>query len=244
MNVKSFIEHNAAEILGGLGCVFFVGGAVKCVFDTKTALELIDIRKKELGVDKLDFKETVKTAWKAYIPTAGLEVAGVACVVSSLTKSHKDAAALSSVYALSETAFKDYRDQVVKSIGEKKEKEIRDTVAQQKVLTNPPKDIIMTGNGDQLCKDSFTGRYFESSVEKIQQAINELNDELLNGVDGSVTINDFYYRIGLEDVKNGDDIGWDYGLYGLIKVDFDATLTPDKRPCLVVDFDKNRPRYL
>lgn len=65
----------------------------------------------------------------------------------------------------------------MESIGEKKEQLIQEKVAQDKIDSNPPTNttVIMAGNGDQLFYDGVSGRYFNSTIEKVDAAINTIN---------------------------------------------------------------------
>ena len=110
-------------------------------------------------------------------------------------------AALAALYSLSETAFREYKEKVVEEIGRNKELKVRDSIAQDRVTTNPVGDrtIIFTGNGEVLCYDALCDRYFKSSAEKIRQQVLELNEDLRN--DMWLDLNDLYYAIGLPSTK-------------------------------------------
>lgn len=245
-NIKGFCKHHGSEIM--LACAGFasIAAVVTAVHATPKAVILIERRKEALDVDKLTAIETVKTAWTCYIPTAVTETFCLAFIICAATNNNKHNVALSTAYALSETAFKEYRDKVIETIGEKKEKSIRDEIAKDKVRENPP-NIIDTPKavGDQYCYDAISDRYFYSTVQKIKNAQNELNDQMIrSGVGGFAYLNDFYELIGLNGTVFGTDAGWDYYKSGLIDIDFDVILTEDDIPCLVIDYSNNKPVYL
>jgi hypothetical protein len=50
-----------------------------------------------------------------------------------------------------------------------------------------------------------------------------------------VSLNDFYYEIGLRSTAMGDDLGWNIDK-GLIELGFSTQLSEDGSPCLVVDY--------
>lgn len=56
-----------------------------------------------------------------------------------------------------------------------------------------------------------------------------------------ISLNDFYYEIGLRGISIGDDIGWDIDR-GYIDLDFSSQLAEDGVPCLVIDYGV-APRY-
>ena len=116
-----------------------------------------------------------------------------------------------------------------------------DKVNQDEVDNNKIQNsqIIIAAGGDTLCMDSMSGRYFKSDMESIKQAINKLNRRLT--YENYISLNEFYGEIGLNDVKNGELLGWNIDS-GLIEPTFSTCLTEDGRPCIVLDF-MVEPRY-
>lgn len=237
------LKKKAPAILTGVGIAGFISAGIMGIKVTPLALELIDERKEELEVEELTPVETIKTTWTCYAPVAGLALVSAACVVGGSTISAKRSAALATAYALSEGTLKEYKDKVVETIGEKKEKEVRDAIAKDRIEKNPvvSDKVFNTGKGNTLCYDGFSGvgGYFRSDIEVIRKAVNEVNRRLL--LDNYISLNDFYEEIGLEPTKLGYTLGWNIE-QSLIEVDFSSQLTPDKEPCLVIDF-KNPPVY-
>jgi len=87
----------------------------------------------------------------------------------------------------------------------------------------------------------MSSRYFQSSIEDIKKAANELNRRLSTG-ENYVSLSDFYDEIGLSHTKNSDNLGWNIGKDGWVELDFSATIAEDGRPCIVVDY-LVAPRY-
>ena len=123
--------------------------------------------------------------------------------------------------------------------GEKKEREIRDKIAEEKVKKDPveSKQVIVTGKGKTLCYDVVSKRYFESDIDKIRRAENLLNQRLLREM--YISLNDFYDEIGLEklDPCVGDELGWNANIHGFIEIDYSSQLATDGTPCLVISFN-------
>lgn len=132
-------------------------------------------------------------------------------------------AALATAYTLSESALKDYQGKVIEMFGEKKNEAVKDAVAKDKVEKNPvvTREVIITEKGNTLCYDAISGRYFKSDIEKIKKAECELNRQMLD--DMYVSLNDFYYEIGLDSVKLGDELGWNVDS-GYIDLSFSSQL--------------------
>jgi hypothetical protein len=165
----------------------------------------------------------------------------ITCVIFSNRISSKRNIALASLYTLTETAFKEYQNKIVETIGKNKELKVRDDISGDKIKENPvsKNEVIITGKGEVLCYDSLSGRYFKSDIEQIRKMINDLNRDLLS--DDFVTLNEFYDAIGLMPIKLGDDIGWDVNK-GMIDVSFSARLSEDDTPCLVLNYTIE-PKY-
>ena len=181
--------------------------------------------------------ETVKAAWKPYIPAAITGVMSAACVIGGQSGSGRRNAALATAYQLSTTALSEYKEKVVETIGEKKERVIHDELAKDKVAKNPvnKSEVIFAGNGKTLCHDAITGRYFDSDKITIERAVNELNRRMTSGMEMYVSLNEFYDAIKLPRVTPmGDELGWRVD-NGLIEIHYGAVLTTEDEPCMVIE---------
>lgn len=259
--LKSFgdvVKRYSPEILIGVGITGMISTTVLAVRATPKALKLIEDEKrrqnyalleeaKESGSDicnqitKLPVKDVVKTTWTCYIPSVALGTASVLCLVGASSAHLRRNAALATAYALSESAFKEYQEKVIEEVGEKKERAVRDSIAKDSIEKNPVtnREVIITGKGTTLCFDRYSSRYFESDIELLRRAENELNRRMRDEM--YVSLNEFYYEIGLDGTKLGDDLGWNIET-GYIDLDFSSQLAKDGRPALVVDYHIE-PRY-
>lgn len=239
--LSSKTRKHAPELLTGIGVAGMISATVLAVKATPKALELLKEKKESEHTEKLTLKDTVKTAWKCYIPAAITTVTSVACIVGASSTNLKRNAALATAYSISETALREYKDKVVEVVGEKKEQAVQDALAKSRVEKNPPaaESIIFTGKGNTLCYESLSGRYFKSDVDKIKKAENEVNHRMLSEM--SVSLNDLYYELGLENIDLGEDLGW-HVENGCFEIRFSSQLTQDNEPCLVLDYSIP-PRY-
>lgn len=235
-SVRVFTSKHSPEILTGLGIAGMLTTTVLAVKGTPKALKLIEMKKEEEGVDKLTPLETVKTTWKCYIPAAVTGVASVACLVGASSVSIRRNAALATAYKLSETALSEYREKVVETIGEKKEKNIQEQVDKERIEKNPvsKNEVIITDRGTTLCYDYQSGRYFKSDIERIKKAINEINRQML--LHDYVSLNEFYDELGLDHTPMGDDLGWRIDR-GFIEPRFSSHLADDGTPCVVLNYE-------
>jgi hypothetical protein len=184
--------------------------------------------------ETVDTRDKVQAVWKLYIPAAGTLVATIVCLVGANQIGTRRAAAMAAAFSLSDKAFEEYRKKVVEKIGEKKEQGFRDELAQDSVREDPvvTREVIITGGGDVLCRDQFSGRYFTSDMESLKSAVNDVNHEVLNNYYASLT--DFYNKIGLPRTSISDDVGWNSNK--LLELEFSTAVTEDGRPCLTVGF--------
>lgn len=241
LSLKTAIKKHSPEILTGIGIAGMITTTVMAVRATPKALILIEERKEEIGAEKLEAMDMVKTTWACYIPAAITGTLSVACLIGASSVNARRNAALATAYTLSESALKDYQGKVIEMFGEKKNEAVKDAVAKDKVEKNPvvTREVIITEKGNTLCYDAISGRYFKSDIEKIKKAECELNRQMLD--DMYVSLNDFYYEIGLDSVKLGDELGWNVDS-GYINLSFSSQLASDGTPCLVIDYSV-APRY-
>lgn len=232
---SDFIVKKSPEILTGFGITGLFITTILAVKNTPEALRRIGKRKRELNVTKLSKAETFKVTWKCYIPSAITAAISTGCILGSHHISNKRNAALAAAYALSETAFKDYREAVEKTITKKEAEKVKDKIAQDKIEQNPldNTDVILTGKGNTLFLDLTCGRYFRSDINFVKQAVNEANAELLQ--QQFISKNEFYAELCLDPTTDGYELGWD-ATNGLIKVDYSSQIAANGEPCITINY--------
>ena len=234
-SIKRSASKRSPEILTGLGIAGMLTTTVLAVKATPKAIKLKELEENEKQ-DYLTKTELVKATWKCYIPAAVTCTVSVACIVGASSIHNKRGAALTAAYKLSETAMLEYKNKVIETIGEKKEKTIRDEVAKDKVKNNPPDKncIIVTEKGNTLCLEAVSGRYFYSDIDKLKRIENELNKQMLHDISGYISLNDLYDELGLEHTSIGHELGWN--AYHLLEFNLSPQLTEDDHPCVVIDY--------
>lgn len=247
----NFIAKQSPIILAGTA---IVGVCTTAYLATKAGIradELVKEAENEKssveGVEaKLTPMETVQTTWKVYVPTVISGGLTVGAIIASSAISQQRQAALAGLYALSETALKEYQDKIEEKYGPKEAQKVRDNINSDHVSKAgiPPWDIDALPQGDVLCFDKFTGRYFVSSVQKIQFAIAEMT-KMIYGGDMCASLNEFYGLLnnnGLPQCEVGDDVGWNIDTPP--EAYFTSCLTSDMKPCLVLDWaNSHEPNY-
>lgn len=221
-------------ILTGIGIAGMIGATFMAVKATPKALYLIEAKKEEAEVEELTPVETIKTCWKCYIPAALTTVVSAACLIGASTVSAKRNAALATAYSISEAALREYQEKVVEVIGEKKEKAVRDAVAKDQIERDPvtkSEVVIIDSNSNTLCYEPLSGRYFKSTIDKIKKAEIKLDKQMIQEM--YVSLNDFYWEIGLDGTDIGDQMGWNLSK-GYMDLSFSSQLADDGTPCAVI----------
>lgn len=224
------VKRDAPPLLIFAGIGGFVTTVYLAVKATPKALEI----QKEFKEDTTLWEKT-KALAPVYIPTFTVGVSSIACVLAGTTMYNRRLGALAAAYKITETAYKEYKDGVLDTIGEKKEKTVRDKIAEKKVNDLSDLDFTDEVEDKTLCIDLTTGGKFWSSKLEIERKINELNARLL--LEGYLSVSEFREVLGnKEPFEYGDEIGW-HSDFGLIDVSFSSQLAPSGRPCLTLSYD-------
>lgn len=180
-------------------------------------------------------KGQIELTWKEYIPAAGSLVLTIACIVAANRIGANRLAAVATAYSIAEKATVRYKDKVIETVGKKKEEVIRTAIAQDEVSRHPigSETVYVEGGGPDIFRDAWSGRYFNSTVERIDRAVNHVNHKI--NTEYSATLSDLYDLLGLEHTQESDYIGWNTDR--LLDITYNWTSTPDERPCGVVWFN-------
>jgi hypothetical protein len=237
--VAKFTSDNSPTILTAIGVVGTVTTAILTGKAAFKASQIIDdheddIIRGEITREPLTNRQKVELTWNLFIPPLLIGSGTVAAIIFANRIHARRATALIAAYALSENRFADYKEKIVKKLGQGRERKARTEIAQDKVTANPPpSDLIWDETSRSvLCCDLFTGRYFMSDMETLRKAENDINHQNIHYFHSSLT--DFYHLIGLPATSMSDDVGWNSDK--MLELDFDTVLTPNGKPCLTIDF--------
>lgn len=181
------------------------------------------------------WKEKFQFLWKNYIPPVIAGAVTITCVITGTRAGLKKTAAAYSLLSVSEKAFDEYKEKLSEQIGPKKEKAIRDAIAQDRVNNNQA--MIVSGSGNVLCYEMHTGRYFNSDVDALKKAQNEINAQMFRENDAN--LNDFYYMVGLPQTSYSSGTGWTSDK--LLELSFSAVMAEDGRPCIAFEYNYVKP---
>jgi hypothetical protein len=240
---NKLVGVNSTTILTGMGVTGVVTTAYLTgrasfkaaqIIDRETQRRVATAMTPDKTEPEMTPKEKLKLVWPLYVAPISLGTTTITAIVMSNHAASKKIAALTVASGISERAFQEYKAKVVEKLGETKEIGIRDAVAQDRVNQTPlpTREVIIAGSGDVLCFDMTTGRYFVSSMEKIRQAENKVNYDIINHDYASLSA--FYDEIGLPPTPYSDTVGWN--TINRLEVTFSTVLSPDNRPCIAIDF--------
>lgn len=227
------LGDNSPHILTGLAVAGVVSTAV---LTARAAHEgALIINKEETRgqfLERKSFKERFLLTWDLYIPPVLVGGVTIACVICANSISTKRNTALMAAYSLSEYSFKEFREKAAEVVGKNKVDKIHDEVQQDRVTATEGSEVVILSTGNVLCFDALTGRYFESNVEALRKAQNDINLQCINSMYASQ--NDFYRKIGLPPVEIGEELGWTTD--NEMEIQFTSVLTPDNKPCLALNY--------
>lgn len=233
------IGDNSPLILTGIGAAGVITTAVLTGKATIKAYELVLAKDPVYAHNNnpamaFDTRDKVKLTWQLYIPPAVSGIVTVGAVIAAHKVGSRRAAAMATAYVLSQEAFAEYKDKVLEKFGETKERNLRADIAQDRMHKSPvsEREIVMTGGGNVLCFEPFTGRYFNSDMETLKKAMNDLNYQVNNNYYASLS--DFYDLVGLDHTTLSDDLGWNSD--ELMELVFDSVVASDGRPCLTFEY--------
>jgi hypothetical protein len=229
---------NSPAILTSIGVTGVVASAYLAAKGAFQAADIItkaqaEEDKGEVG-HELTTEEKFHLTWKCYIPAATCVVLSATAMICANNISNRRAAAMASAYSVVRESYSEYRAKTVEKIGKKKEQEVRDEIAQDRRDRHPidRTTLIVTGKGPTLIYDKWNDRYFTSSRNEIDAAVNQLNREI--NVNGFATMTEFYHLLNVPGVGHSDYLGW--SLKQLLEVKYSGTLDADGDACLQMEF--------
>lgn len=154
---------------------------------------------------------------KPLAPTVACAAGTITCMAISERISYKQIAALTAtcVYL---TKNRDFLEGKLKEVvGEDTVKKFKEEFVKKNAtppnLMNFP-SVELTANGDLLCLEAYSGRWFRSSKEAVEEAHNVLKKMHDEGL--YISFNDYYSALGITMTQFGWEFGWppacsDYG---------------------------------
>jgi hypothetical protein len=240
MNVTKMVSHmkfcmrkESPVIFGVIGGV---GVLATAAISMRAGYRLHEVVQEHPDLRTMSNKDKVRVLAPVIAPTVVASVATIASFGKSADIYQKRGAAATVAYAAADRALTEYRERTVETIGGKKADAISDLVAKRKVESNPPKAnniaIVDDGSAKVLVLESYTGRYFRSTMEDLRKAENAINHTINH--DLYATLSEFYAHIGLSSTAVSDNLGWNSDR--LLELRF-TTAIHDGTPCIVFEYN-------
>lgn len=210
--------------------------------ETKREAHYTDSETVEKEYEGLTTQDKFEATWKLYGPAVASAGITITAIIFANRIQDRRSAALASAYTVVKESYTEYRAKNLEKLGKKKEQDLRDEIAQDRLNRNPVDKSVMiyTDKGHTWCYDMWTDRYFLGDLESLRKAMNDFNQMVINQTYASLT--DFYQMIGLPSTRMSDDVGWDTDK--LMELSFTGTIREDGTPCIAMDFlNPPNPRF-
>ena len=240
--VQEFVAENSTTLLTAGGVVGTVATAVlsgRAGFKAGKVLAAEELHHLAFDPEEGDENAIVlsktdkfKLTVVYFVPPVITGGATIASIILANRMSAQRAAALAAAYGLSQKQFEEYKAKVTEKLTGPKKQQITDELAQERVDRAGPSQIVIINGDEVLCFDEPTGRYFKSSMEKINKAANSTNQEII--AHGHARAAHFYEELELPPTTWSNDVGWN--LDNMLELDITTTQADDGRPCLSINF--------
>ena len=236
--VKLFVANHGPEIATALSVAASINTAVLASKASVKAHEEIKLAEEELGGPLEERKARIifraRLVWRTYIPTIISGAGTITLIIASNRLSAKRQAALASVLASTQGYLANYKDSIKEVLDDETAAKVKETVAQKTVDKSDAKaaKAVIFNDGDTLIFEPLSGRYFRSTRNEVEGAVNRANASCIQNF--SITLNEFFSELGLESVLIGDTLGWNTD--ELIRIDFDAVISDDGQPSLSIAY--------
>ena len=167
-----------------------------------------------------------------FVPPVLIGGLTIGSIIMSHRMSSAKIAGLAAAYGLAERNLSEYKEKVSEKLTGPKKTAIDDEIAQDRVNRTSGSEVVIVGDGEVLCFDEPTGRYFRSTMENIKSAVNATNGEILNHDYAQATL--FYEEIGLPATTWTDEVGWNRDQ--LLELKYSTVLAENNKPCIAIDF--------
>ena len=240
MNIKNFCKSNKASIMIWSGVAGLFSATIATIPMTMKATRALDKKKAETGKNKLGFKDTFKTVWKYYIPTAACTAVSIPLIALGNKEYGKKIVAYATYATATATSLQELRNKIPEIVGKDNAEKITKSVAQSHVDKLPEnKTIVVTGKGKTLFYEPITNQLFESDIQAIDKIANQLTAELKDSFNGEIEFTQFLGRLGLSGTGFTDNLVWSNSrsaLKGVVEVDYDVTSSKDGQACFVLNY--------
>ena len=231
---KRWSLKHSPELLTALGISGMVGAIYTAVKETPKAQQRIAEAEEAKG-EELTFVEKTKATWKVYVPTVVMAGVSIACIVGGTSVNLKRNTALATAYTLAEQSVNELQDKYTdlkKKVHEQKDISEEAPKAQEKTASKQEpamtSELVIQRTGEELFMDGFCTGTFSSTKAKIENAVANLNRDMMNSIDGSLSLNEYLWALNGRSSDIGECVGWNVQT-GVIDISFEPTTDTEGR---------------
>lgn len=234
------LKNNKAPIFMLFAGILGAGAAVVAVPMTVKAVHKCDAKKKELNVDKLTFKQTIKTVWPYTIAPITCLAGGIVFGILGNREYVKKIAGITSYATATATSLANLEKKLPEIVGEDKAKKVKEAAAQETINQIPANKTIIMNGGDVLFYEPITKQLFKSDITKIDGIANMMTSQCQDSINGEVTLNQMLRRLDLEESPIGDNLVWtnekSYDK-GIVKIIHHTATSRNGQPCFLLEYE-------
>ncbi len=227
-------DHRDVLLTAGaaLGVVGLFGTTVVGTVKSVRAIDVYCYKHNYAHPRDIPKKVMFQLVWKHYIGSAVSGAAALGCIFGNAYLNDQHKKVLVAAAVLSDKRLDAYTKEVEKVLTPEQSQAIKEKV-ETEVPRKPQKQDILFIEGQVRCKELNTGREFYSTPTKIREVMNTINHKMMR--ENYVTLNDIFYELGLELVKEDRTFESEHGL---IEVDFEPILGEGDIPMLGITIGK------
>lgn len=208
--MNKFLEKHAPTILTIFGSLGVIGTSFLVAKETPKAVKIISQQNDKTQENKL---HTALKIAKVYSPAIISGMSTICCICSANILNKRKQVSLASAYTLLSNAYAEYQEEIKSLLGTKMDSDVKKQIVKGHIRRKKePNDSDL-----QIFYDEFSGTEFESTLENVISAQHELNARLQKF--GSVSINEYYELLGVQELECGDILGWSENS-GCSKIEF------------------------
>lgn len=215
-SVGDTLKKASPTIVSCIGAVGVVATAVLAGRGTVKAVRVLDEHNYTVQ-DKEDKRQILLYTFRYYIPAAVTGAVTIACIIGANVLNRRRQAALASAYTLVSRSYNDYKQKLKELYGEEAHEKVLEALAVEKA-----KDVHIHGtacfsdcslefedSGEELrlFYDSYTERYFQTTISQVLQAEIHLNRNFALG-GGYVPLSMFYEFLGIDTPQSLANEAW------------------------------------
>lgn len=221
------------QLLIGMGLAGMAGAVISGIIEAPKVEQSILDAKREARRKKKRFTKKKETEMRVrgHARTIALFTFSFLAICGGSSIHTRRNVAIGAALETTKVAATEYRRSVKKIVSEDQARDI-DEDFETRTKKKADKTIIITGD-NYLVKDDFTNIIFESSIEKLEHAANEMNKRMRE--EQYISLDEWYDAIDVQHAPINTMVGWNFNI-GYISLSYDAEIYNNK-PVVVLRYN-------